>query len=142
MFLAQQENTVPSPEIIIVRETVSNIDISEVVQPVKNRKKVKIRRNLANAIVQKAEGSKNSKNLVQLPEVIANNKLLIEKKIRRNKADEPAPTPKEITKSTEPDEDFYIDSYKMHNVLFGGISDRESCGLGELTQDSDPLDNI
>ena len=61
------------------------------------------------------------------PEVIANNKLLISSS-KRIKCDEPAPYPGE----EESEDDFYLDSYKTHNVLFGLSCNEESSGLKEL----------
>jgi hypothetical protein len=141
IFFTQKELIPIQPEPVKV-ETSSVIEINDTVQPIKSKKKVKIRRNLVNTVIQKAEDVKLTKNTQQLPEVIATNKLLIDKKIKRPPSDDPAPKPKEIIKVIDPDEDFYIDSYKTNNILFGGISDRESVSLAELTQDSDPLDNL
>ena len=63
--------------------------------------------------------------------------------MKKTVSDDPAPKPLETSKSaTEWDEDFYIDSYKTRSILFGGMNDKESIGLAELTQDSDPLDSL
>jgi hypothetical protein len=64
--------------------------------------------------VVKSEG-KLKKIEQKLPEVIANNKLLLAANIKRIFSEEPAPHPEE----PESDEDCYLDSYKTRNILFG-----------------------
>ena len=112
----------------------------EIVEVAKGKKKFKVKRNLTN-LVQKAEtGKRNGKAHIVVPEIIATNKLLLEKKKKLMDANHKGSQPQAVEKATENDDDFYIDSYKTSNVLFWRFSDRESISLAELTQDSDPLD--
>jgi len=99
----------------------------------KPRSKGKSRSNLSTL----GQESKPKKPLAPIPEIIANNKLLLIKG-KRALSDEPAPKPQETVKESDSDEDFYIDSYKTHNILFGGVSPYKS-SLAELTEDSDPV---
>lgn len=139
IFLTREEEPLEEPAKVL-----ENQEITEKVSvPVnKSRKKVKVRRNIVNTVIQKAEDLKGTKNITALPEIFATNQFLLNKKTKIHKSDDPAPNPKETTQSTETDEDFFIDSYKMTNVLFGGNTIRDSYELSELTQNSDPLDNI
>ncbi|OMJ86704.1 hypothetical protein SteCoe_11713 [Stentor coeruleus] len=163
IFFAQTQEILTVPiETGKTQEITENVGI---IQPQKSRKKTKIRRNLTNTIIENAENLKNHKNILQVPEVIATNKLLIEKRIGKvsensppicpspiNKktsafenlmkkvravSDEPAPKPKESSENLniEPDEDFFIDSYKKSSLLFGFSSDQKSTSLAELTED-------
>lgn len=136
IFFSNQETVVQTePEVLSTPQVIE----AEVVQAAKGKKKAKVKRNLT-SIIQKAEtGKKNGKAVAVLPEIIATNRFLLEKKkkiIEVSKEIEPNETEKVV----ENDDDFYIDSFKTSNILFGGLSDRESTSLAELTQDSDPID--
>ena len=66
----------------------------------------------------------------KLPEIIANNKYILAAS-KRSTPEEPAPKPKE----PECDEDYYLDSYKTRNILFGLSHYGKSSLLEELSQD-------
>ena len=135
-FSSQETPIQPEPE---VKQTPQVVE-PEIVQVAKGKKKFKVKRNLDN-LVQKAEtGKKNGKLPAVVPEIIATNKFLLEKKKKLMDTNNKDPLPQVIEKPAENDDDFYIDSYKTSNILFGRLSDRESISLAELTQDSDPLD--
>ena len=135
-FSSQETPIQPEPE---VKQTPQVVE-PEIVQVAKGKKKFKVKRNLDN-LVQKAEtGKKNGKLPAVVPEIIATNKFLLEKKKKLMDTNHKDPLPQVIEKPAENDDDFYIDSYKTSNILFGRLSDRESISLAELTQDSDPLD--
>ncbi|OMJ80359.1 hypothetical protein SteCoe_15948 [Stentor coeruleus] len=163
IFFAQTQEIPTVP--IETEKTEETTEIVGIIQPPKSRKKTKIRRNLANTIIENAENLKTQKHMVQVPEIIATNKLLMEKRIGkpsvnsplvcpspvneknstfenpmkkvRAVSDDPAPKPKESSESlsVEPEEDFFIDSYKKSSLLFGFSSDQESASLAELTED-------
>lgn len=163
IFFAQAQEIPAAP--IETEKSEEIIETVGVIQTLKSRKKTKIRRNLANTIIENAENLKAHKHVVQVPEVIATNKLLIEKRTGkasvnsppvcpspvnekilvfenpmkkvRAVSDDPAPKPKESSESlsVEPEEDFFIDSYKKSSLLFGFSSDQESTSLAELTED-------
>ena len=78
---------------------------------------------LPNVIKSEPKGKNLNNSQTQ---VIANNKLLLSSK--RIKQDEPAPHPGEA----ESEDDFYLDSYKTHNVLFGLGHPEEGSVLQEL----------
>ena len=82
---------------------------------------------LANVI--KSSG-KVKKVEAKLPEIIANNKYILAAS-KRSTPEEPAPKPKE----PECDEDYYLDSYKTRNILFGLSNYGKSSLLEELSQD-------
>ena len=82
---------------------------------------------------------KSKKTLFQLPKTIKN-KSFIQKIELNNYKHESLLA--DIIQDTDSDEDFYIDSYKRNNILFGDMKDTQFYGLAELIQDSEPLDSL
>ena len=113
--------------------------IEQACHPLPGKKRVKVRRTLINAKIEKADDLKANKNLVRFPEIFANNKLLVGKKNKKKTSDDPAPHPKEIVPS-KADEDFFIDSYKTNNVFFGRISNKNS--FCQNSSNHELLDNL
>lgn len=131
-YLVNSDNTIPVTNSL--PKIKNSIPVaSDPILLLKPRSKPKYRSNLS-TLTQEAKPKKHS---APIPEIIANNKLLLMKG-KRALSDEPAPKPQETIKESDSDDDFYIDSYKTHNVLFGGVSPYKS-SLAELTEDSDPI---
>lgn len=124
----------PTPPIV---QNMTSQDIA-MDQSSKTKKKQKIKRRLT-TIMQSTEDRMVMKKKMQIqPDVIANNKLLIGKMVKNNEFSHSSSLTENGEREVKREDDFYIDYYKTSNLMFAGYSDRESCSLAELTQDSEP----